>query len=216
MQLEANVYAFTTPTHDATIHCDSNKKSCTQPFFCLPVAGNSTTDTAGLLVERSSSQTWAGFSAHTTAGWERWWSTFWACRNIWAWFHREERVPLQTSKRREATRGVHLSLVLHHWTLHLWLPQGQHHSRIHYNCHCVAWWQNSLYCTVTDLEFWKAGFQYAIKARVAWVSRGMPPPPQEKCWISDLLRSFLVYSWGKLQNLDVTEKPSCCVWSPRN
>ena len=27
------------------------------------------------------------------------------------------------------------------------------------------------------------------------------PPPQGKVWISDLLRSFLVYSWGKIPDL---------------
>ena len=33
-----------------------------------------------------------------------------------------------------------------------------------------------------------------------------------KFWISDLLRSFLVYSWGEIVNIGrPTAKPSCCV-----
>ena len=53
--------------------------------------------------------------------------------------------------------------------------------------------------TVADLEFLKGGVQYAIKARVARLlggSGGMSP--QENFMIFDLLRSFLVYSWGEI------------------
>ena len=71
------------------------------------------------------------------------------------------------------------------------------------------------------VEFWKGGFQYAIKARVGRLLGRLgacpPPPPPGKFWISDLLRSFLVYSWGEISKVGrPTAKPGCCVWSPQN
>ena len=69
------------------------------------------------------------------------------------------------------------------------------------------------------LEFWKGGFQYVIKAHVGHLLRGLggAPHPPGKFWISDLLRSFLVYSWGEIAKAGrLTAKPGCCVWSPQN
>ena len=67
-------------------------------------------------------------------------------------------------------------------------------------------------CSVVDLEFWKGGFQYAIKVHVARLlgrSGGKPPYP-ENFLISDLLRSFLVYCWGEIAKVGrPTAKPSC-------
>ena len=43
-------------------------------------------------------------------------------------------------------------------------------------------------------------------------SGGMPPPPPPPQGISNLLRSFLVYSWGEIAKAaQPTAKPSCCV-----
>ena len=59
---------------------------------------------------------------------------------------------------------------------------------------------------VADLEFGKRGFKYAIKAIKARIgsllggSMGMPPPQG----FSDLLRSFLVYSWGEIASSETT------------
>ena len=72
-------------------------------------------------------------------------------------------------------------------------------------------WPVRLYdasCSVADLEFWRVGFQYVIKARVAHLFGGLGACPQQgKFWISDLLR---LYSWGKIQllNLVVVLKPA--------
>ena len=52
---------------------------------------------------------------------------------------------------------------------------------------------------MVDLEFGKGGFQYAVTARVGCLLGGVGAcPPQENFLISDLLRSFLVYSWGEI------------------
>ena len=71
---------------------------------------------------------------------------------------------------------------------------------------------------MADLEFSKGGFQYAIKARVARLlggSGGMPP--KEKIWISDLLRSFLVYSMSEIPKVRrPVSKSSGCVGRPQN
>ena len=51
-----------------------------------------------------------------------------------------------------------------------------------------------------SIEFWKGGFQYASinpRAYLLGSLKGKATPlPKENFWISDLLRSFLVYSWG--------------------
>ena len=67
--------------------------------------------------------------------------------------------------------------------------------------------------TVVDLEFGKGGFQYAVTARVGCLLGGCGGmPPQENLLISDLLRSFLVYSWGEIAKVGrPTAKPNCCV-----
>ena len=60
--------------------------------------------------------------------------------------------------------------------------------------------------------------RYAIKACIAHLlgqSGGMPPP--EKCWISNLLRLFLVCSWDEIAEVWwPTAKAYFCVWSPQN
>ena len=71
-----------------------------------------------------------------------------------------------------------------------------------------------------DLKFWKGVFQYARVAHLLVESRGNAPPtslhPGKFC-ISDLLRLFLVLSWGEIAKVwRPTAKHSCCVWSPQN
>ena len=73
---------------------------------------------------------------------------------------------------------------------------------------------------MVDLEFWKGGFQYAIKVcavracyREVWEHA---PPPPKKIWIFDL-KSFLAYSLGEIAKVGwPTTKPSCCTWSRQN
>ena len=59
---------------------------------------------------------------------------------------------------------------------------------------------------MADLEFEKGGFQYAIKAGSAPARGVWGHAPPGKFYDFDLLRSFLVYSWGenckKLDDLD--------------
>ena len=71
-------------------------------------------------------------------------------------------------------------------------------------------------CAVADLEIWMGGgVQYAIKARLLGGVWGHAP--QGKFWISDLLRSFLVYSSGEIpKGRWPTTKSKCCVWRPQN
>ena len=51
---------------------------------------------------------------------------------------------------------------------------------------------------MADLEFEKGGFQYAIKAGSVPARGVWGHAPQENFMIFDLLRSFLVYSWGEI------------------
>ena len=54
-----------------------------------------------------------------------------------------------------------------------------------------------------DLDLLKGGM--CIARLLGW-SGGMPPK------ITNLLRSFLVYSWGEIAKIGrLTAKPSCCV-----
>ena len=52
-----------------------------------------------------------------------------------------------------------------------------------------------------------------LKRAVCVLARGVwGHVPPGKFWISDHLRSFLVYSWGEIVKVGrPTAKPSCCV-----
>ena len=70
--------------------------------------------------------------------------------------------------------------------------------------------------SVADLESWKEGFQYAVKAgvgRLLGESWGMPPRKLLDFWHSEIVSSvFLRWNCKKVER--PTAKPGCCVWSP--
>ena len=68
---------------------------------------------------------------------------------------------------------------------------------------------------MVDLGFWKGGFQYVLECAGSVPARGVwGHAPPGKFLISDLLRSFLVPTWGEIARVGwPTAKCSHCVWS---